>query len=115
LTRNTEKLSSSIQLKILSNQRTPELQSMSFPVLSALLTEKEARGKQGVLLYSGLRIEGASGFSVSIQGLMNVSLQWSSQCSWSDLTLPYSASINGKGFMLEQLVGGGIVLTLQRY
>jgi hypothetical protein len=59
LTRNTEKLSSSIQLKILSNQRTPELQSMSFPVPSALLAGKEARRKQGVLLCSGLRIEGA--------------------------------------------------------
>ena len=88
---------------------------MSFPVPSALLAGKEARRKQGVLLCSGLRIEGASGSSVSIQGLMNVRSQWSSQCSWSDWTLPYSASINGKGFTLEQLVGGGIVLTLQRY
>ena len=88
---------------------------MSFPVLSALLAEKEATRKQGVLLYFGLRIEGASGSSVSIQGLVNVRSQWSSQCSWSDLTLPYSASINGKGIMLEQLVDGGIVLTLQRY
>jgi hypothetical protein len=88
---------------------------MSFPVPSALLAGKEARRKQGVLLCSGLRIEGASGFSVSIQGLMNARSQWSSQCSWSDLTLLYSASINGKGFTLEQLVGGGIVLTLQRY
>jgi len=48
-------------------------------------------------------------------GLVIARQQWSSQCSWSDLTLLYSASINGKGFMLEQLVGGGIVLTLQRY
>jgi len=88
---------------------------MSFPVPSALLAGKEARRTQGVLLYSGLRIEGASGSSVSMLGLVIARQQWSSQCSWSDLTLLYSASINGKGFMLEQLVGGGIVLTLQRY
>ena len=88
---------------------------MSFPVPSALLTGKEVRKKQGVLLYSGLRIEGALGSSVSMLGLMNARLQWSSQCSWSDLTLLYSASINGKGTTLEQLVGDGIVLTRQRY
>jgi hypothetical protein len=48
-------------------------------------------------------------------GLVIARHQWSSQCSWSDLTLHYSASINGKGSTLEQLVGGGIVLTHQRY
>jgi hypothetical protein len=88
---------------------------MSFPVLSALLIGRLARRTQSALLYSGLRIEVATGLVVRMLGLMNVRSQWSSQCSWSDLTLPYSASINGKGFMLEQLVGGGIVLTLQRY
>ena len=88
---------------------------MSFPVPSALLAGKEARRKHGVLLYSGLRIEGVLGSSVSMLGLVIARHQWSSQCSWSDLTLHYSASINGKGITLEQLVGGGIVLTLQRY
>ena len=88
---------------------------MSFPVPSALLAGKEVRKKQGVLLCSGLRIEGASGSSVSMLGLVIARHQWSSQCSWSDLTLHYSASINGKGITLEQRVGGGIVLTLQRY
>ena len=88
---------------------------MSFPVPSALLAGKEARKKQGVLLYSGLRIEGVLGSSVSMLGLVIAKHQWSSQCSWSDLTLHYSASINGKGITLEQLVGGGIVLTHQRY
>ena len=88
---------------------------MSFPVPSALLTGKEARTKQGVLLCSGWRIEGALGSSVSMLGLVIARHQWSSQCSWSDLTLHYPASINGKGSTLEQLVGGGIVLTLQRY
>ena len=88
---------------------------MSFPVPSALLIGKEAKRNQGVLLCSGLRIEGASGSSVSMLGLVIARHQWSSQCSWSDLTLHYSASINGKGSTLEQLVGGGIVLTRQRY
>ena len=88
---------------------------MSSPVPSALLAGKEARRKQGVLLYFGLRIEGALGSSVSMLGLVIARHQWSSQCSWSDLTLHYSASINGKGTTLEQLVGGGIVLTLQKY
>ena len=88
---------------------------MSFPVPSALLAGKEVRKKQSALPCSGLRIEGALGSSVSILGLVIARLQWSSQCSWSDLTLHYSASINGKGTTLEQLVGGGIVLTRQRY
>ena len=88
---------------------------MSFPVPSALLAGKEVRKKQDVLLYFGLRIEGALGSSVLMLGLVIARHQWSSQCSWSDLTLPCSASINGKGSTLEQLVGGGIVLTLQRY
>ena len=88
---------------------------MSFPVPSALLAGKEVRKKQDVLLYFGLRIEGALGSSVLMLGLVIARHQWSSQCSWSDLTLHYSASINGKGTTLELLVGGGIVPTLQRY
>ena len=88
---------------------------MSFPVPSALLEERVVTRSPSALLCSGLRIEGALGSSVSILGLVIARLQWSSQCSWSDLTLHYSASINGKGTTLEQLVGGGIVLTHQRY
>ena len=37
---------------------------MSFPVPSALLAGKEVRKKQDVLLYFGLRIEGALGLVV---------------------------------------------------
>ena len=57
---------------------------MSFPVPSALLAGKEVRKKQDVLLYFGLRIEGALGSSVLMLGLVIARHQWSFQCSWSD-------------------------------
>jgi hypothetical protein len=65
----------------IKESKTPEFLSMSFPVPSALLAGKEARRKQGALLCSGLRIEGASGSSVSMLGLVIARQQWSSQCS----------------------------------
>ena len=56
---------------------------MSFYVPSALLGGKVVRKKQGALLFSGWRAEGALGLVVRILGLMNARYQRSFLGSWN--------------------------------